>query len=197
MNYLFLSKKVNVCSAYLNLISSVGWISLTLLIAYYHIHVLHSDTEYYKSFPWKSFLANPFDNLKQRTPTSSVQETNSFAHAYIQKNGLSSFFSEQGFWAIIQPLYLISIITSVTNLLLALVSWFCFCKARNFNYLVSSLASLLIPIFGGLLSLKINGRLSAIWGPKAIKYTNPAQSCKFKAKLILSKLWGEPTIPTY
>lgn len=197
MNYFFISKKINICSAYLNLVSSVGWISLVLLIGYYHIYVLHSGSEYYKNFPLKSFLANPFENLRQRTPTSSIQPTHEYAGAYIQKNGLSSFFAEQGFWTIIQPLYLISIFSSATNLLLALVSWFCFCKAKDFNYLVSSLASLLIPVFGGLFSLKINRRLSVTWGPKAVKCISPAQSCKFKARLLLSKLLGEPAIPTY
>ena len=197
MNYLYLSKKVNIGSAYLNLLSSIGWISLVLLIGYYHLWVLHDGKEYYKGLPMRSFLDSPFLSLKQRVPVSSVQATNAYSGAYIQEQGLASFFETKGFWKFIQPIYLISIITSSLNLLLTLVSWFCFCKARDFNYLVSSLANLLLPVLGGIFSLKINNRLSSVWGPKAVKIVSPAQWCKLKTKLFLTKVFCETTIPAY
>ncbi|AHC39797.1 hypothetical protein OVS_00260 [Mycoplasma ovis str. Michigan] len=197
MNYLYLSKKINFFSSYLNLISSFGWISLVSLISYYHIWVLSDGNEYYKGFPLKNFILNPFINLRTRVPVSSVQSTHQYASSFIAQNGLGSFFSERGFWSFIQPIYLISIISSSLNLAFTLVSLFCFFKARDFNYLVSCLANLLLPVLGGLFSLRINGRLSNIGGPKSIKIVSPAQFLKLKARLLFSKCFREQLIPNY
>ncbi|CCE67047.1 hypothetical protein [Candidatus Mycoplasma haematominutum] len=207
MNYLYFSKKLNLFSGGLNLFSSVGWISLIFVMGYYHFYILNlpGSEEYYSKLPRSSFILNVFENLKQRTPVSSVQPTTYFASAYIAENGYGAFFSEilkalgntVTYWTLIQPIFILSIITSSLNLFLFWICLFCSFKARKFSYIASTFVNLLVPIWGCVLTLKIHNRwkLPTMLKTQLSQVVAPGQLVKLKARVVLSKLFSEITIP--
>ncbi|ADX98376.1 hypothetical protein [Mycoplasma suis] len=208
MNYLFFSKKLGLFSGYLNFFSSIGWILLIIAMGYYHYYIVNNpaNSYYYSSLPSKSFFLNAFENLRQRTPVTSVQPTHQFASTFINSNGYGQFFSaetiklfnsEVYFWSLVQPVFILSIITSSLNLFLSTITSFLSFKARSFNHLVCSVANLFIPIYGFLLTLKIYNKINLFRNENLnnSRVVSPGQWTKFRTKLFLSKIFSEVTIP--
>ncbi|AGX89327.1 hypothetical protein [Mycoplasma parvum] len=208
MNYLFFSKKLSVFSSYLNLLSSLGWIFLIFSMGYYHLYLINDLPKgyYYSFLPNKSFIADVFSNLRQRTPVTSIQPTPSYASSFINGHGHELFFSQEinlfnkaiKFWTLVQPVFIFSIISSSLNLGISLLTSFLSFKARSFNYLVISLANLFIPIYGFWLTFKINNKMNDFKDANLNikKIISPGQWVKFKSKLLFSKIFSDMTVPT-
>ncbi|AFO52483.1 hypothetical protein MHLP_04515 [Candidatus Mycoplasma haematolamae str. Purdue] len=204
MNYLYFSKKLNLFSGYLNLLSSISWVALMAAVGYYHFLVLNDPSKeyYYSALPNKSFIQNVFENLKQRTPVTSVQAANGYAWAFIAENGYASFFSlllgnGLSYWSLIQPVFITSILSTSLNLGMSGIALFCCFKARDLNYLVSSLGNIFVPVYGGLLTLKIHNKVRAIdfQELRFKKPVLPGQLARFRTRLVLNKLFAESVIP--